>query len=324
MAYGTYNGYLGFSKQSAKGTAITAPAWFAKYGPKDLGANYETKEQREAGGGRDVSYRWKSGAGFGGSFGFKARPEAIGRLLHAALGADSISGTGVPYTHTITPADTLPWYTVETGEYYSTPLLIERGQDCKVGRLKIDAEAGGVVECVAEIMGLKSDRITAAATGITLESDNPFKFYHGTFTLEAGGRTDITKFGIEIENVLRLIQTTELTGDDLIELDRNINLSLELKMANANDYNAIYYDTGTAFSEDLFESDLTIDLSFGTGASERELKLEIPAFHYKVATFPRGAEPEVMLLSADGSAIKGANPVITCTVKNDDAADYDT
>jgi hypothetical protein len=54
-------------------------------------------------------------------------------------------------------------------------------------------------------------------------------------------------------------------------------VSLKVDPANVSLYSSVYYDTGVP-AEELFKGILDIDLSYGTGATERGLKLTAHQF----------------------------------------------
>ena len=323
MAYSTHDGYLGVGKQSAKGTAI-APTDYIRYRDKNINPEIESEFYHEGGYGRDVAYGLKTMHKHDGSFSLLARPKQVGLLMHALLGADSMTGTATPYHHTITPDDTIDWYTFETGEVKTSNLVIERIQDCKVNSIKISGEAGKPVTLDVDFLGIQAVK-QAAASSPSYESNDPFRFYEGTFTVDSSATTYITKFDITINNnVAGDIQTVEVHRDDMVALSREITVDFTLKLTDATQYAAIMYGGSTAVSDDLDEGDFTIDLNYGTGATARQFKIEIPKLYYIAAEMPRGADPEVIYLSCSGRAVKGASNIITCVVQNDASTDYDS
>ena len=322
MAYGTYDAYLGVAKQSVKGTAV-APTTFIKYRDKDINPVFDSEFYYEAGGGRKQKYAVKTLSKHDGSLMFLARPKACGILLHALLGADAVSGVG-PYDHVLTPADTLPWLTVETGEVKTSSLIIERIADCMFNSAKISGRAGRPVEISMDFMGIEA-AVQATAASPSYESDDPFVFYQGTFTVDSGATTYITEFDISINNnIPGDIQTTDFVRDDMLALGLEITVDFKLKLTDATQYKAIHYGGATAPVEALDEGDFTVALAYGAGVAERGLTIAIPKLYYTAAELPRGADPDVMYLSCHGKAVEGASSIITATVKNDVATDYDT
>lgn len=321
MAYGTYDAYLGVGKQSAKGTAV-APSTFIRYREKNINPTIEAEFYPEGGGGRKEKFGCKTYHKHDGSFSFLARPAASGLLLHALLGADAVTGSG-PYAHALTPADTLPWLTIETGEVKSSNLILERIQDCVVDSARISGRAGRPVEITLDFLGTQAS-IQSSAPSITYEADNPYVFYQGTFTINSSANTFITEFDIEIKNNVGDVQTVNVYRDDMLPLKLEVDVSFTLKLTNATLYKSVYYGGGTSVSDTLYEGDFTVDINYGSGGGARGLKIEIPKLIYTATELPRGADPEIVYLSCHGHAIEGASQLITITVKNNVSTDYDS
>jgi len=104
------------------------------------------------------------GVAFLQSYGVEGSPEVYVRdanmhhILEAALGSIADAGAG-PYTHTITPASTLPYYSMyrELGT-----VLYEQFGDCKVSQLTISADAGQPLKAAMTVQGRDAQRLLAA------------------------------------------------------------------------------------------------------------------------------------------------------------------
>jgi hypothetical protein len=155
-------GRVWFAKQTVKGTAILPAA--AAFGSrlaaepslmpfKERGRYVSTDTDQEGG----TSYT--SFMGVRGDLQFYLDPTTISFFAYAALGAVSTAGTG-PYTHTITPSESLPWLTLfrEVGG----GLLVETYIDCKVTSLRISGQAGQPAMLTVSFVGLKSQTLAAA------------------------------------------------------------------------------------------------------------------------------------------------------------------
>jgi Phage tail tube protein len=117
-------------------------------------------------------------------------------LLVAAIGTDSVSGSG-PYVHTISQANTLPSLTVEKniGGYQSLQFA-----GCRVGKLSIKAPVGNEpVSMSADMMG-QSAAILTSPTAVSITNELPFVFSEASVTLMSHARADITNFTCEIDN----------------------------------------------------------------------------------------------------------------------------
>lgn len=109
------------------------------------------------------------GVSFLTSFGVEGSPEVyvrdanIHHILEAALGTIADAGAG-PYTHTVTPAATLPYYSMyrELGT-----VLYEQFTDCKVSELTISADAGQPLKAAMTVMGRDGQRLTSAPSNVS-------------------------------------------------------------------------------------------------------------------------------------------------------------
>lgn len=104
------------------------------------------------------------GVAFLSSYGVEGSPEVYVRdanmhhILESALGTIADAGVG-PYTHTITPAASLPYYSMyrELGT-----VLYEQFSDCKVSQLTISADAGQPLKAALTVQGRQAQRLTSA------------------------------------------------------------------------------------------------------------------------------------------------------------------
>lgn len=109
------------------------------------------------------------------------RPDAIGLLLYAVLGAKVTTGAADPYTHALTPATTQPWVTFWRG---LGGIVNERFDDCKVSSLRITSQAGRPVMVTIGVMGITGRYRNTAETSVAVELAPPFMHYHGAGALK--------------------------------------------------------------------------------------------------------------------------------------------
>ena len=113
---------------------------------------------------RDQGVAFVQTTGVEGAPGTYVRDSCIHHLLEYALGSRSRSDVAAPdYTHTITPANALPYV-----EFYKTlgGTLFERYLDCKVSELTISAEAGQPLTVSLDLLGREAKRLTAAPSDV--------------------------------------------------------------------------------------------------------------------------------------------------------------
>src|SRR5689334_17580796 len=105
--------WLMFAKQTVKGTPAT-PATTTTYKlpfvDGSIGPTREIDQLAETDASRDQGISYTKTGGVDGTPSVYVRDASIGGLLTYALGADAASGT-TNFTHTITPANTIPYVT---------------------------------------------------------------------------------------------------------------------------------------------------------------------------------------------------------------------
>lgn len=304
-------------KQTAKGAAATIAAESAYKMPLS-GGNIspvrETENLSETDASRDRGITYVTTSGVEGSPEFYVRDAAAGFWLHAALGADAVTGT-TNFVHAITPSNNLPYITVwrNIGD-----TLYEQYRDCKVGSLTISADAGSPLTMTAGIQGLQASRLTAApdtATPIPIQSGAVYNYNDATVTLGGGVTALVSSFELTIENNLTRQQTDDVVPYDVYEGQREVSLSFDLIFENLDEYNKFHYGgaAGTTISPNVFTT--TALFTFSKGANN-EISFNLPSIAY--TEFPVEANPggDAVTVSVAAAAQRGGSPVVTATVKN--------
>lgn len=208
---------IAFAKQSAKGTPNTTAAHRLLMAGGDQPHPMVTQDWYQETTGQRMQYdRYVSEAHVEGAPQHYVMPASIGELIRGALGSISSSGTA-PTTHTITPAATLPWYTV--WRKLST-LVYERFTDCKVKSIVIHGESGRPLTVTVTWLGITSQRKTSAvyATEVTVTKEVTNRFLHydgaGALLVEGVAVASINSFDLTIEN-----NATAEAGDSLAPND---------------------------------------------------------------------------------------------------------
>jgi hypothetical protein len=305
-------------KQTAKGTAATVAATSAYKMPL-TGGNIapvrDTDNLAETDANRDRGVAYVVSSGVEGSPEFYVRDASIGFWLWAALGADAVTGTTPNFTHTITPANTLPYITTWRD---IADTLYEQYRDCKVGTLVIGAEAGAPLTATATINGLQASRLTTApdqATPIALQSGPVYNFNDATVTLSGGATALVRSFELTIENNLTRQQTDDVVPYDVSEGAREVSLTFDLVFETLAEYNNFHYGgaAGTTISSGIYTTSAVFNFSKGANNS---INFNLPSIAY--TEFPvepnTGGDPIVASISA--AAMRGASPVVTATVAN--------
>jgi hypothetical protein len=309
--------WLMAQKQSAKGAAATyaaASAYKMAFSGGNVGVVREMDNLQETDSSRDRGVTYLQTTGVEGSPEFYARDASIGFWLWAALGADAVTGT-TNYTHTITPANALPYITLWKD---ISDTLYEQYRDCKVSSLSISAEAGQPLTCTAGIQGLQASRLTAApdnASPKAVESQYVYNYNNGTVTLGGSATALIRSFELSIENNVQRQQTDDFIPYDVYEGTREVSLSFEMIFETLDEYNKFHYgsNVGTALSSTVYTT--SADFQFDNGANN-QIKFTLPNIAYTEFPVEPSAAGDPVTVSISAAAQRGGSPVVTAVVKN--------
>jgi hypothetical protein len=305
-------------KQTVKGTAAV-PALTSAYKMPFTGGNIaptrETDRLTETDASRDAGQTYIASSGVEGTPEFYVRDAAAAFWLYAVLGAVATTGAGPNYTHTLTPANTLPYITVWRD---LSDTLYEEFRDCKVGSLSVSAEAGAPLTMSAGIQGLQATRLTAApdtATPVPLQSGTVYNYNDATVTLGGGATALVRSFDLSIENNLSRQQTDNVVPYDVVEGMREVSLGFDLIFETLDEYNKFHYGgaAGTSIASTVYQTDALFTFSLGANNS---IAFNLPRIVYEefdVAPDP-GGDPIVVPVRA--VAQRGGTPILTATVKN--------
>ncbi len=310
------NGYLGLGKQTDKGTGVTPTKFCRLNAEEGFEIVQDILEVKSLNGDEELDAIYKVGNKPNGSFQTLVRPDLGTALMAWVLGADSVV-TGTVHTHTITRADTIPWLTIERQLDN-----IERVADCKISQIVINGIAGQPLSMDITYMGIDSSIITPASTD-TYETDEPFMFHDGTFTIHGSASTNIKAFTLTINRNLEEIITTSYKRDDIVEASFSIDLNYSL-VFQASDaiYPAVLYGASTAIVDTLYDGAFIATFAYGSGASARQFKFTLPA--QKVITAAKHLDPETkaVTLELSSKAIKSGSEIITVECKSSVTTDY--
>lgn len=201
-------GHLGLKTQSVKGTykdpGAVAPnqGVFLNLRSGAMGGNRELMvPDPEIGGHRDVPDAQLGPISFAGEFDIYARMEELGFLLRASLGSSTVSGTtATGFSHTIVPADTLPWISAE--EKVGNAYEVFRYIDGKVNTLHLEAEATGYLMGTFGLIALTQETTTATAAGTQRRDNSPLIVGTNIIVQWAGANLPAKSFSLDITNNL--------------------------------------------------------------------------------------------------------------------------
>lgn len=169
MGFSSQPGQLGFGIQTVRGTSVAATR-FMRLRSGSLGGNRDLLiPDPEIGGGRETQNAYLGPIFFSGDLDFYPRMQSFALLAYGGLGAKAstnVAGPPIIGTHVITPANTLPWLTIE--ERLSTGLSSFKYTDAKVNTLHLEAEANGYLMGTVGLLALTQ------LAGFTAQATPPF------------------------------------------------------------------------------------------------------------------------------------------------------
>jgi hypothetical protein len=253
------------------------------------------------------------------------RPNFIGALLYAVLGAKAVTGASDPFTHTFTVANTQPWLTIWRS---IGGVLNERFVDCKISSLQIRSQAGEPVIVRFGIIGISPRFRTSQETTVTVETSDTFMHSHaaGALLVEGVAVTEIDDVIVNIDsgNVIRdsLASYGVKTGPRMA-----IEAIVSQRLVSTALWNRMHYGSASPANDtvatgvplELAGSPAGLRLTWTEQASpERSLRLDVP--RVILAEYP-GIQPNPSLRQIRQAvtyrSIKPASgSALTATLKN--------
>lgn len=292
--YAANQGHIGIAVQEDKDTAEWPEMYVKATDGTTLTPTNEFEQQRELGDGIYPGFSMKTMHKLDGKFNILGRPDIATMLIGAMFGSDSISGESAPYTHTMVPntaPSNVPWLSIVRS--IAGGQVLEQTKNCRIKEIAISGESNGPIKMAISFLGLNGEEITRTYTP-SYESNLPFMFNNGTFTKDAGATTEIKSFDITIKAIMdESDQTTDIELADALVIRYEVDISAVIKVSsdNVSEYSAVYY-TSTAPSTSLEEGSIVIDLNYGTGASEKELKLDCQKVIYTAQPLEHDAQSD--------------------------------
>ena len=250
--------------------------------------------------------------------------------LTAPLGMAHDSGDAVeeviaPVTHTLTPSEQhlLPWATLERS---IAGVLVNRFTDVRIQSVNITGEAGQPITMAVNYRGIDEEKQVAAGTAV-YESNDPFIFYQGTYTVDAADVSAmVTNFNMNIVNTLdEADQTDEQVRAHIPLVRRDVEISWTQKFKDGDLYADTYLGGLTTPAGSIAEGGtFSMALAYGSGTSERGLTIAVPNVYMTRAEVELDAgSGESQQYSCEGHAFKGVGAeLLTVTVKNGEGALY--
>lgn len=306
---------LALAKQTAKGTPNTTYTDALPFSGGSIAPSRTVDQLSETDSQRDQGVSFVQSTGVEGDPEVYVRDASIHRLLNGVLGATATTGAGPNYTHTTTPANTIPYFTLfrEIGD-----TLYEQFDDCKISELTISADAGQPLTAAMSVMGRQATRLAAepaSVTSLTLAAGASYNFNEATVTLAGSATALVSSFELSISNNVTTQQTDDSIPYDVIEGLREVTLGFTLIFETLAEYNRFHYGgtAGTAQSNILGST--SADFLFSKGANN-SIQFTLPNIAYQ--EFPVNPDPGGDPVTVDVTAVaqRGGSPVVTSVVKN--------
>lgn len=241
--------YVALAMQSALGTLNTTPAKyrFAKYaGGNNINPVIDVVDLREGGDGLDFGSTYKVNQTFEGQVVFNVRPEFTQQFLAGALGGATIT-TAATWNHLFhTNHASHPWNTMQWA--YPGTDLIHLLRDVRFLGFTMTARFGQPLQISAPFRAVYS----GASSGIALVASYPtgddFFCHHYNPSIVIDGSADSTVESWTIDFALGVedLQAQSVQLDDIVVLNRDMNLSFTRRYENSTLWKKIAYGGGVA------------------------------------------------------------------------------
>lgn len=326
-------GNLRFAIQSVKGTAAASSVYGLYLAGGDLPSGRKTQDSfAETTSARMRSDRYLVEAHGEGSPQHYVTPKSIGALLYGALGGKSVTGAADPYTHTIIPAATTPWFTLWRNAF---DMIQERLTDAKIKSLVIHGESGRPLTVTVNWLAITPQHKTAAETTAVIETTQRFMHYDGAgaFLVEGAAVASIRSFDLTIENNTAVVPGDSVTPNDVSEGELSITCRVTQLFLTATGQlrNRLFYGSSSPADNaaiaaavlELAGSPAGLEFTFTRVAAapgpERSLKLAIP----RVTVEPFDPQPSTgndpATAEISFTALQPGGNAMTATLKNGQA-----
>ena len=179
----------------------------------------------------------------GGAIDIPAYYDGIGVLIKAALGSLATTGGSAPYTHTYTPASTLPSLTIQFQRGTNLNDSREDFLGMKVNTMTISAEAGSEMTISFDLIGKDADTRTTNIASDFPAHDEILHFEAGSLSLGSSfspTSLDIRSFELTLSNAIdrRNLLGSKLTGEPVFTDLREVTMSVTCDVTDNTLYNA--------------------------------------------------------------------------------------
>lgn len=266
----------------------------------------------------------------GGDVEMYVRPETIAPILYGVLGAQAIAGVANPYTHTMTPAASLPYFTFWRSLGNG---LAEKFVDCIITKVVLHGESYMPLTVTLSVMGLAASYLTSAEATATPETINAFMHSDaaGALKVEGTALSCISQFDLTIDNGAQAVP-----GDGLAACDISIGqLSVEAQttqlLSSFSLWNRLHYgaaspgntDPHTSTPLELAGSPAGLDWLWTRVAATRTLEVKVPRVIVAPFGFQGSPSGDPLVQQVNYTAYQpAAGAAVTGIVLNSAAAIY--
>jgi Phage tail tube protein len=305
---------LALAKQTAKGTPNTTYTDALPFSGGSIAPSRTIDQLSETDSQRDQGVSFVQITGVEGDPEVYVRDASIHRLLNGVLGSTATTGT-TNYTHTATPANTIPYFTFfrEIGD-----TLYEQFNDCKISELTISADAGNPLTAAITLNGTQATRLAAepaSVTSLTLAAGTVYNFNDATVTLAGAATALVSSFELTISNNVTTQQTDDSVPYDVIEGLREVTLGFTLIFETLAEYNRFHYGSTSGTAQVATLGSTSADFLFTKGINNT-IQFTLPNIAYQ--EFPVNPDPGGDPVTVDVTAVaqRGGSPVVTAITKN--------
>jgi hypothetical protein len=243
---------LAIAPQSAMGAAATAAMFRTRFTGGDLMPVRNVPDFPETGRNRLPRTSFVASFGAEGNPAMGVRDDIFGLLLWGALGTLVETGAADPWTKTITPANTLPYFTFWR---MSGDLVWEKFVDCKIGQLEFTSEAEAAITSTATVVGIKAQALDATDNGTEVdaapeagegEPGTGLYVHHmgsGLLLAEGVAVSRMERVAITIANGSARQYGDSIYADDISEGAQDITIATRQRVIDAALYNRLHYGT---------------------------------------------------------------------------------
>ena len=241
MGFVAQAGHFGVKTQAVKGTyqspGAVAPnqGVFLFFRSGALGGNRELLiPDPEIGGSRDIPDAQLGPISYSGEIDMYARMESMATLMRAALGAVATTGTAATgYSHEVTPADTIPWLSVE--EKIANGYESFKYTDAKVNTYHLEADANGYLMSTAGMIALKQELVVPTPLGTQRRDSSPLLVGSNICVRWGGVDLPAKSFSLDINNNLEDddYRLCSMSLGDAVEKRREITMGVTIRPNDA-------------------------------------------------------------------------------------------